>query len=73
MQLELEHLRQLPIKEKLRLVEDLWDDIAASGEPFPLPEWHRQEAVRRAADLEADPSIAIAREKLWRHVEDADG
>lgn len=61
------------MKEKVRVVEQLWDDIAASGERFPLPEWHREEAVRRAADLEADPSIGIAREKLWRHVEDVHG
>ncbi len=73
MQLELEHLRQLPIKEKLRLVEDLWDDIAASGERFPLPEWHREEAVRRAAELEADPSMAISRQELRRDMEDAHG
>jgi len=70
---EVEHLRQLPIKEKLRVVEQLWDDIAASGERFPLPEWHREEAVRRAADLAADPSIALTRDEVWRRVEDADG
>ena len=70
---EVEHLRQLPIKEKLRVVEQLWDDIAASGERFPLPEWHREEAVRRAADLEANPSIALTRDEVWRRVEDADG
>ena len=61
---ELEHLRQLPIQEKLRVVEQLWDDIAASGERFPLPEWHREDAQRRVRELETDPSIAIAREDL---------
>lgn len=70
---ELEHLRRLPIQERLRVVEQLWDDIAASGERFPLPEWHREEALRRAADLEADPSIALTRDDLWRRVEDCDG
>jgi putative addiction module component (TIGR02574 family) len=73
MHYEVEHLRQLPIREKLRVVEELWDDIAASGEPFPLPEWHREEAARRAAELEADPSIALTREEIWRGVEDTDG
>jgi len=62
-------LRQLPISEKLRLVEDLWDDIAASGERFPLPNWHREEVERRAAELEADPSITLSREELWRRVQ----
>ena len=68
-----EHLRHLPSTEKLRVVEDLWDDISASGERFPLPQWHREEAQRRAAELEADPSIALTRKELWRHVEEANG
>lgn len=68
-----EHLRQLPIAEKLRVVEELWDDIAASPEPFPLPPWHREEADRRAAELERDPSIALTREEVWRRVERRDG
>jgi len=70
---DVEHLRQLPIGEKLRVVEQLWDDIAESGERFPLPDWHREEAQRRAMELEANPSIAIAREELWRQVEDGNG
>jgi len=58
MHAEIEHLRKLPVAEKLRIVEELWDDIGDSGERFPLPEWHRVEAERRAAELERDPSIA---------------
>jgi putative addiction module component (TIGR02574 family) len=67
---ELERLRHLPIEEKLLVVEELWDDIAASGEPFPLPQWHREEAERRASELDADPSIALTREDLWRRVDE---
>ena len=70
---DVEHLRQLPIAEKLRVVEELWDDIAASGEPFPLPPWHRDEAQRRASELDADPSIALTREKLWQRVNESHG
>ncbi len=70
---EVEHLRQLPIAERLRVVEELWDDIAASVERFPLPDWHREEAQRRAAELETDPSIALDREELWRRVGGVNG
>ena len=66
---EVEHLRKLPIAEKLRVVEELWDDIGGSEESFPLPTWHRGEADRRAAELDADPSIALSREELWSRVE----
>ena len=66
---EIEHLRGLPVAEKLRVVEELWDDIGESKEPFPLPAWHRAEAERRGAELEQDPSIALTREELWRRVD----
>ena len=70
---EVEHLRKLPIAEKLRVVEELWDDIGRSEESFPLPTWHRVEADRRAAELDADPSIALSREELWSRVDNRDG
>jgi putative addiction module component (TIGR02574 family) len=70
---EIEHLRKLPIAEKLRVVEELWDDIGQSDESFPLPPWHRVEADRRAAELDADPSIALSREELWRRVDTRNG
>jgi len=70
---ELEHLRKLPIAEKLRVVEELWDDIGQSDESFPLAQWHRVEADRRAAELDADPSMALSREELWRRVDTRNG
>ena len=70
---ELQILRHLSVTEKLRVVEELWDEIAAPGEPIPLPAWHRAEAERRAADLAADPSIALTREEMWRRVDSPNG
>jgi putative addiction module component (TIGR02574 family) len=68
MTFNVDQLRQLPVSEKLRVVEELWDDIASSGEQFPLPAWHREEAVKRMTDLAADPSIAIGRLDIWSRV-----
>jgi putative addiction module component (TIGR02574 family) len=70
---EMESLRNLSAAEKLQLVEDLWDDLANSPEPLPLPRWHREEADRRAAELRGDPSKAIDREELWRRVGERHG
>ena len=70
---EVEHLRRLPVAEKLRVVEELWDDIGESGERFPLPTWHRVETERRAAELDVDPSIGITREELWHRVDMRNG
>jgi len=69
MTINIEHLRNLPVSEKLRIVEMLWDDIAASKEPIELHPWQFEEASRRIDELRADPSIAIDREELWRRVD----
>ena len=61
-------LQNLPVAEKLRIVEALWDDIGASDEPIVLHPWQRDEAKRRSEELKADPSIAIDRAELWRRV-----
>jgi putative addiction module component (TIGR02574 family) len=47
------YLFQLPIADKLQLVEDLWDDIAASGEPLPVPQWQIDE-LRKRSQLHQD-------------------
>jgi len=70
---EMETLRNLSPAEKLELVEELWDDLARSPGPLPLPPWHREEAHRRAAELKADPSKAIDRDELWRRVGERHG
>ncbi len=62
-------LRNLPVAEKLRIVTELWDDIAASSEGIVIPPDVLREAERRSAELKADPSIAIDDDELWRRVD----
>jgi putative addiction module component (TIGR02574 family) len=66
---DFDSLRELPLAEKLRVVETLWDDIAASDEEFPVPPWFRNEVESRLAEAESDPSSLITRDELWRRVE----
>jgi putative addiction module component (TIGR02574 family) len=73
MSIELEELRKLPIADKLHIVEQLWDDIAASDEAFPLLLWHKEEATRRAKELETSPETALTREELWKRVGESHG
>jgi len=73
MSIELEDLRKLPVAEKLHIIETLWDDIAASDEPLVVREWHEAEARKRAAELAANPDLAITREELWKRVDQTDG
>ena len=69
MSIDISNLRNLPIADKLRIVTQLWDDIAASTDPVVVPPDVLREASRRSAELQADPSIAIDEDELWRRVD----
>ena len=45
--------------EKLQLVEDLWDDLAAAPEAVPVHDWQKQELARRSESTEK-PGIGTA-------------
>ena len=73
MSADLGNLRQLPLAEKLHVVEVLWDDIAASNEDFPIPGWLREEVEQRLAEHEKNPAAIITREELWQRVDEKRG
>ncbi len=57
--------RALPVSERLQLVTDIWDSIAA--EPpgaLPLSEAAKAELHRRLAAYEADPDSAVPWEQV---------
>ncbi len=73
MSADLDSLRQLPLAEKLHVVQVLWDDIAESSEEFPLPSWLRSEVEQRLSDHDKDPSEVLTLDQLWQHVDDKRG
>jgi putative addiction module component (TIGR02574 family) len=54
--------------EKLQLVEDLWDDLAAEPEEVPVQEWHKQELARRKARLSSKPISGLPWAEVRRRV-----
>ena len=54
--------------EKLQLVEDLWDDLAAEPEAVPVHDWQKQELVRRKANLLKNPASPAPWEDVKRRV-----
>lgn len=46
--------RDLPVEQRIQLVEDLWDSIAVDQESLPLTEDQRAELDRRLDSYEAD-------------------
>ena len=53
----LSEILNLSVAERIQLVEDVWDSIAAEPEELPLTEEERQEMDRRLADQEANPGV----------------
>ena len=47
---------ELPVAERMRLVEAIWDSISAAPEVLPLTQWQREELDRRLSEFEADPA-----------------
>jgi len=47
---------RLPIEERLRLVEEIWDSIAADATPSDIPDWHIAEIDRRLAERRPIPN-----------------
>lgn len=47
-------LRDLPVDQRIRLVEELWDSIAADQEALPLTDEQRAELDRRLDAYEVD-------------------
>lgn len=43
-------IRQLPLHEKMQIMEALWDDLRAHVEGLPVPGWHKEllDARRKA-------------------------
>jgi len=54
--------------EKLQLVEDLWDDLAATPADIPIPDWQIEELDRRKANLKSNPASGLSWDEVKRRV-----
>ena len=50
----LQQALRLPVKQRLELVEEIWDSIAADSSQVPVPDWHKAELDRRLAEPNAE-------------------
>jgi putative addiction module component (TIGR02574 family) len=54
--------------EKLQLVEDLWDDLAANPAEVPIHDWQKEELARRKANLMNSPASGLTWDEVKRRV-----
>jgi putative addiction module component (TIGR02574 family) len=66
-------LEQLSPSERLQLIEDLWDSLAATPEVIPFHDWQKSELDRRKALLDANPSSALTWDEIVRRVRARNG
>jgi len=61
-------VRKLSVAEKIRLVEDLWDDVAAKGDELRVPASHKRLLDARLAAHLKSPGSAITLEEFRRRL-----
>jgi putative addiction module component (TIGR02574 family) len=61
-------LRRLTASEKLALVGELWDDVAAHPENVPVSPEHLAELDRRMAEYRRDPTRVTSWEAIKARV-----
>jgi putative addiction module component (TIGR02574 family) len=62
----LSDILQLSVPERIQLVEDIWDTIAATPDQFILSEAQRNELDRRIEAYEQDSEASIS----WQELKD---
>ena len=64
----LDEIRNLSLAERIQLVEDVWDSIAAEAEEFPLPDSHREELAHRREEHRRSPEDVVPWEEVRRQL-----
>ena len=57
-------LFELSVPQRLQLVEDLWDSIAAVPGAVPVIEWQKEELDRREAEHLENPTAVLTWEEV---------
>lgn len=67
----LDAIHQLPLKEKLFVMEALWDDLSQTEAGLPVPQWHQEILDEREAAITAGTAKFIDWETAKREILEA--
>ena len=62
----LEDIKKLSVAERIRIIEDIWDSISASGEELPITDEQKKELDLRLEAHKNNPETG----KSWEEVRD---
>ena len=71
MDLYTESIRSLPLRDRLKLIQTIWDDIVSSDEQISLPNSAIEEAKRRRDEMLVNPAIGMTHGEVWEKIKDA--
>jgi len=54
----------MPVQQRIQLVEDIWDSIAAMPDAVEMPQWHKQELDKRLEAYQENPKDGME----WKEV-----
>jgi putative addiction module component (TIGR02574 family) len=55
-------IHRLSVRERLDLIEQIWDSLPERINPDEVPAWHLAELAKRRAEADASPGVG----KPWR-------
>jgi putative addiction module component (TIGR02574 family) len=55
---------RLSVRERLELIEQIWNSLPSQVDPADVPPWHLEELARRRAAAASQPGVG----KPWREV-----
>jgi putative addiction module component (TIGR02574 family) len=59
-------IRDLPLSEKLQIMEALWEDLRSRAEGVPVPEWHKELLDARRKAVEAGQESILEWDEVKR-------
>ena len=62
--IDIPEIAKLSTQEKILLIEDLWDNIAADASLVPIPKSHFDELDKRLMKHESNPGALLSLEEL---------
>jgi len=60
--------RELSVAERIQLVQDLWDSIAAEPDALPVTDEQRREIIRRSKAHHENPDEALPVDDVLRRI-----
>lgn len=61
---DIEEILKLPVPDRLRLVELIWESLAGNSSAIPLGDAHRAVLDERLAEHARDPNDVVTREQV---------